>query len=98
MHEHAIHHVPVLDGRKLVGMLSDYDVLAARFSGEHVCDAMSEVVEVAETAPLDEVITLMEAKRLGSVAIVGPTGVQGIFTLGDAMRAFREVLDRRHER
>src|SRR5690349_4415202 len=98
MNDGNVHHLPVLDGDKLVGLVSDHDLLAIHISEDRVADAMTcHVAEVPEATPLDEVIALMDDKQLGSVVITGKAGVQGIFTLTDAMRAFCDVLRREEE-
>ena len=98
MSEHAIRHVPVVENHELVGILSDRDLLAIHPPEDNVSDAMSRhVAAVSAETPMDEVIALMVSKRIGSVVIVGRTGVEGIFTLTDAMRAFCDVLHRNEE-
>jgi acetoin utilization protein AcuB len=90
-----IRHLPVLDNHELVGIVTDRDLIAVRRPEDNVADAMSRhVATVSHEAPIDEVIAMMEAERLGSVVIVGKAGVEGIFTLTDVMRAFCDVLRR----
>ena len=96
MGQYRIHHLPVVAEQALVGIVSDRDLHGA--SDDSVADAMSrQVASVATLAPLDEVVALMEAQRIGSVVVVGAAGVEGIFTLTDALRAFGDML-RRMER
>lgn len=93
MSEHKIRHLPVVDGNELVGVLSDRDLLAIYTPEDRVEDAMTRhPATVTGATPLDEVIALMDTKALSSVVVVGTTGVEGIFTLVDAMRAFSDVL------
>jgi len=95
MDKHKIRHLPVIDRDELVGILSDQDLRTFHAPEDNVVDAMSvDVAAVAEATPLNEVVTLMEAKQLGSVVILGKAGVEGIFTRNDAMRAFCDVLQR----
>jgi acetoin utilization protein AcuB len=98
MKEQNIHHLPVLDNHKLVGIVTDGDLQAAHQPDDAVSDAMnSHVAAVPDDMPIDEVITLMETDRLGSVVVIGKVGVEGIFTVTDAIRAFRDVLHRTAE-
>lgn len=92
MQAHRIHHLLVVDDDLLVGILSGDDV-ARGVSGDRISDAMTrDVASVSSGARLDEVISLMDAGRFGSVVIRSEHGVEGIFTLSDALRAFAEML------
>jgi acetoin utilization protein AcuB len=94
MQEHRIRHLPVVDEDRLVGIVSDRD-LASCVTDDRVADAMtSDVATVNENAPLDEVVNLMDAGKFGSVVVTGKHGIEGIFTVTDAMRAFGEFLRR----
>ncbi len=95
MAAHKIRHLPVIDHETLVGILSDHELRAFRDPEDDVADAMkTDVVTATEAAPLTEVVTRMAAEQLSSVVIVGKTGVEGIFTRADALRAFCDVLQR----
>jgi CBS domain-containing protein len=84
--------LPVVDNDVLVGIVSDRDlphhITDDRVAGVMTCD----VATVTSGAPLDEVLTLMEAGRFGSVVVTGPHGVEGIFTLTDALHVFSQFL------
>lgn len=87
-----IHHLPVLDGDRLVGILSDRDLLR---TDAKVAELMTQdVLAVTPDAPLDEVLGQMEAKSCGSAVVVGNGGVEGIFTVHDALRALGDLLRR----
>lgn len=94
MTTHAIHHLPVVDGGRLVGIVSDNDLARMQPYDEHVSDAMtSDVTQVDAALPLDEAVALMNAGRLGSLVVTSrKPGIRGIFTITDAMRAFAELL------
>ena len=92
MRSHRIHHLPVVDDNVLVGIVSEDDFAGAAADGR-IGDAMTrDVATVTAGARLDEVVALMTAGRFGSVVITGEHGVEGIFTLCDALRAFGEFL------
>ena len=98
MRHYQIRHLPVIEDDELVGIVTDRDLLAINEPEDVVADAMcSQVPSFNEETPLDQVIAVMENRHLGSVAIVGRSGVAGIFTLTDAMRAFCDVLRRTEE-
>lgn len=94
MRKYQIRHLPVLDGGKLVGLLSmrdlhlietlrDVDVTAVP-----VEDAMTpEPYEVSPDAPIDEVAAVMANHKMGSVVVLDGDQVAGIFTTTDALVA-----------
>ena len=92
MQINRIHHLPVVDDDVLVGIVSDRDVLD-RVSHDRVGDVMTrDVATVSSNASLGEVLNLMEAGRIGSVVIAGELGIEGIFTITDALRVFAQLL------
>lgn len=99
MRQHGIRHLPVLDGTKLVGLLSDRDL--ARLEGfpmiafdlVSVPDAMStNPYVVSPDTPAREVIRTMHERRYGSAVVVEGGTVIGVFTTTDALRVLAEVL------
>ena len=93
MRRHQIHHLPVVDAEaRLVGIVSDHDLGSL---DDKVIDAMThDVVTVDANAALDEVVALMQTGRINSVVVTGSTGIEGIFTATDAVRALGDVLER----
>ena len=93
-----IRHVPVTQGKKLVGVLSERNVRAALVSGAggerfQARDAMSPDPYVTEAStPLDEVAARMAEDKYGCAIIEEDGNVVGIFTTVDACRALRHVL------
>lgn len=93
MHDEKIHHLPVVEGNVLVGILSDRDLVLMNESDDQVRDAMTtDVAQVHKGAPLDQVVALMRLEKFGSVVVVGPGGVEGIFTIADALHALSDAL------
>lgn len=104
MREHAIHHLPVVEGDRIVGVVSMDDLhLLETLPGVEpeeveVEDAMSpEVFTASEHDALADVAERMADSRLGSAVVVGPAGLVGIFTAADAMRALADILRREAE-
>lgn len=102
MREHHVRHLPVLDGGKLVGVVSERDLqLIPRLIGEDpselsVEEVMNEDVYGAtiDTA-VDQVLDHMSEHRLGSCVVLDRSGdVAGIFTTVDALDRFSELLRR----
>lgn len=99
MREHGFRHLPVLDGGKLVGIVSQRDLHLIETLADvnpdevHVEEAMtSEVFTVAPDAPLAEVARRMADQKYGSAVVMTGNKVVGIFTAVDAERALAEVL------
>lgn len=102
MRAHDIRHLPVLNGGKLVGVLSDRDLSLIETLRD--VDPKSVLVEEAMTpsvysispkASLDEVVHEMAEHKYGSAVVMDHGKVVGIFTTIDAMRAFSELLSTR---
>lgn len=102
MREHSIRHLPVLDGSKLVGMITERDISLLESMVDldpakvTVEDAMSSgVYSVSPDAPLDEVVATMGEHKYGSVVVMQNDKVVGIFTTVDVCRAFSALLTTR---
>ena len=102
MREHQIRHLPVIEDRELVGIVSIGDLHLLETLGE--VDLETTDVEEAMTAhpfvvtsdaPLDEILDIMIDHKYGSVVVMGRGGVEGIFTAIDACRVLGSLL--RHE-
>jgi acetoin utilization protein AcuB len=99
MNDNAIRHLPVLEGGRLVGMLSQRDLhLIETLKGVDpqevtVEEAMTQdVYSVAPGTSLAEVARTMAAHKYGSVLVVRDNEVEGIFTTIDALQALERVL------
>lgn len=102
MREHNIRHLPVLEGGRLIGVVSDRDLkMVMSFK-----DVNPEVVTVEEActfdpikvspeAPLDEVVVMMAEKRIGSVLVVDNSKLVGIYTWVDGLKSMGEILNQR---
>jgi len=100
MREHDIRHLPVIDGRELVGIVSARDLyMLQSVAGVNACEtrvheAMTEqVYAVPPDAPVAEVATVMSERKLGSAVVMRDGVAQGIFTTVDACRALAEILE-----
>lgn len=102
MREHQVRHLPVLDGGKLVGLVSIRDIHLVEGMGGVDPDAVrveeamsSDVYTVREGSGLAEVMEQMADRGLGSAVVVDAREhVRGIFTTIDALQAFCDVLRR----
>jgi acetoin utilization protein AcuB len=102
MRKHAFRHLPVLEGGKLVGLvtLRDLhlletlkDVDATKVTVEEAMTA--DVYAVSPDAPLDEVAAEMAERKYGCSIVMDNGHVVGVFTTVDACRALHELLHTR---
>ena len=93
MQQHGIHHLPVMSGSHLKGIVSQRDLLLARLrlgKGfgetplEQVCT--QQVLTVSPIDPVDDVVRKLLDKDAGSAVVLDSGFVVGIFTTTDALR------------
>jgi acetoin utilization protein AcuB len=101
MRENGIRHLPVVDGGRLVGLVSQRDLyLLETLQGvdpdeEKVEEAMTaEPFTVPPGASLEDVASAMAEHRYGSAVVLDGDSVVGVFTTVDALRALASVLRR----
>lgn len=101
MQKWKVRHLPVLDGTRLVGLLSDREL--ARLEGfpmidfnlVSTADAMADdPYAVSPDAPLLEVIDKMREHRYGSAIVADGDLILGIFTTTDALNVLSTMLTR----
>ena len=98
MKEHGFRHIPVQDGGKLVGVITDRDIkLASTFESVSeltVEDVMTpDPYTVSPDASLEDVATEMAEHKYGCAIVVQNSKVVGLFTVTDGMRALAETLN-----
>ena len=102
MRAHQIRHLPVVDGTRVVGVvtLSDLHLLETLpgVSPDEVAveDAMSSDVYIASASDeLPDVVDRMASAKIGSAVVLDADGsLIGIFTNIDALRALADILRR----
>jgi len=99
MGKFRIRHLPVLEGGRLVGLISERDLAivetlpSVSLDEVQVDDAMtSEVYAVERGTPLAEVASQMARHRYGSAVVMENGKVCGIFTAIDALRSLDFLL------
>ena len=94
MRQHNVRHLPVLEGGKLVGVVSQRDLHLIETLRDvdpaktTVDEAMTaDVYVTGPDAPLDEVASHMAEHKYGSAVVVERGKVVGLFTTVDALAA-----------
>jgi CBS domain-containing protein len=95
--QREIHHLPVLDGKRAVGMVTERDLaVAADRAGTTVEAVMAPAHSVDMSASLADVLEAMVDRQWDAVAVTMEDGrVEGIFTAMDAVRLLRDSVKRR---
>lgn len=100
MQEHRIRHLPVVDGERVVGILSDRDLhLVKTMRGVDPDDVgvdetmVRDPFTIGPEVPLAEAARRMAELKVGSAVVVNGGKPIGIFTTTDALRALAVVLE-----
>lgn len=101
MRDNDIRHLPVLEGGRLVGIVSQRDLhFVETLAGIdpqkiRVEEAMSpDVFTVSRDTPLVEAVETMVTNKYGSAVVIEQGKVLGVFTAIDAQRALLDALKR----
>jgi len=98
MTANKIRHLLITRGPMVVGVLSQRDIDVADASARKrevptIADAMhTDVFTCNAGAPLEDVVSAMEAKKIGCTIVRDDNKAVGIFTTTDALRAVRSLL------
>lgn len=107
MHQRKIRHLPILQGGRLVGIISDRDIRLALPSPatslsvwevRHLLDKLTVgevmtyfVMTTTPDCPVTEAVGRMLGHKVGSLPVVVDRQVVGILTRTDVLRAFRRL-------
>lgn len=102
MQEHRIRHLPVVDGGRVLGVLSDRDLeLVKRMRGVDPDDVTvdetmaRDLLTVSPDSPLAEAARQMAQRKVGSAVVIDAGVPVGIFTTTDALRVLTALLEQR---
>jgi acetoin utilization protein AcuB len=92
MTTHGIRHLPVVQGKRVVGIVSDRDLLVPREGVATVGDAMTrDPRTVLPESAVDECAQLMRQHRIDALPVVEEGRLVGILTSSDILDAFVEL-------
>ncbi len=96
MRRRGIHHLVVVDGSRVVGVLSERDLGGASGASTRkdrvVKDLMTPRVESIESdASVDDAAAMMRARLIGSLPVMDGTDLVGIITATDVFEALRHA-------
>ena len=98
MHDNDVRHVPVVEGDKPCGIISERDVLRASRKADTMSLQAKDVMTpnpfvVPVSATLGKVAFEISSRKIGSALVVDSNGgLYGIFTAIDGLNALVEVL------
>jgi acetoin utilization protein AcuB len=102
MLQHHVRHLPVLDGGRIVGLVSERDLLLVEsLPGVNPTDVQVDeamvgaVYTVHPDTPVGEVVETMIDTKAGSAVVCDGDRVLGIFTTIDALQALHALLEDR---
>lgn len=106
--ERNIRHLPIVDGGKLLGIVTDRDLRLAAppswaadfeqlktvFETKTVADVMTqhEIISTTEDTPIEEAARVLYEHKIGCVPVMRGGELVGILTETDVMRAFVELF------
>lgn len=101
MVKHQIHHLPVMSGGKIYGVITQRDIDAIQnlvldissnevLEVRHAYIAKPFIVDINE--PLENVLLTMADKHIGAAVITKHRKLAGVFTFIDACRYFGEYI------
>jgi CBS domain-containing protein len=101
MREHRFNHLPVVEGERLVGILSDTDLRNAALQGGEVSGGNRRVREVMRApvwslTPEDSVedaLLIISQRKFGALPVLEGDRLVGILTKMDLLKAFVDILD-----
>ena len=106
LRKHRFHHLPVVEGGKLVGILSDTDLRNASFAAKTaeregapagdrpVREAMrTEVWSVTPDDSVEDALLILTREKFGALPVLSGDLLIGIITRADLLNAFVDLLD-----
>ncbi len=87
----GFHHLPVVDGGRLVGIVSDRDLIEAEFASESVCVGEIMSTDVVSVGPDDDALDALQAmlqNKISCLPVIEGDEVLGVVTSTDLLGAY----------
>jgi acetoin utilization protein AcuB len=91
----GVHHLPVIDGGAVVGIVTARELEAAPGRFGTAADLMKPAPRVGGDMLLSDALDRMTSEHCDAVVVTDGTKVQGIFTAADALRVLARLVRRR---
>lgn len=95
MKQHDIGFIPIVDGNKLIGVVTDRDLVTRGYADKHSGSSAVETVmttavdTISSNASVDEAVSKMATNKIRRLPVVDDGNLVGILALGDL--AVREI-------
>ncbi|MFC5703454.1 CBS domain-containing protein [Cohnella faecalis] len=96
MRDHDIGFVPVVEGNKLLGVITDRDLVIRGYAGKHsgstsVMDVLTEGARtISPNVSVDEAVSIMASEQIRRLPVVENGELKGVVSIGDM--AVREIF------
>ena len=83
MKAHRVRHVPIIDDvKKLIGLITQRDILAAEQTGVFVSDVMRQnIYTISQTADMRSAALMLQKHKIGSLPVLQGETLVGIITV-----------------
>jgi len=90
--KHHIRHLPVMQAQRLIGIVSDRDLLSAPPGARTIREVMTpKPIAVSPDVPVDEAARLLRAHKIDALPVVENKQLLGIVTSMDILGAFVDL-------
>ncbi len=99
MKAHRVRHVPIIDdAKKLIGLITQRDILAAEQTGVFVSDVMrQDIYTISQTADMRSAALMLQKHKIGSLPVLRGETLVGIITDSDYVGLAINLLEQLEE-
>ena len=99
MKAHRVRHVPIIDDvKKLIGLITQRDILAAKQTGVFVSDVMrQDIYTISQTADMRSAALMLQKHKIGSLPVLQGETLVGIITDSDYVGLAINLLEQMEE-
>jgi acetoin utilization protein AcuB len=90
--KNRIRHLPVVEAKRLVGIVSDRDLLSAPATARTIGEVMTpKPITIAPDVPVDEAARVLRAHKIDALPVIDNKQLLGIVTSTDILDAFVDL-------